>query len=99
MDNNLFAQLLDSVQEADEIVKRERTPAREHVINTFEIKAIRESAKLSQEKFANLIHVSKGTLVNWEQGRRKPSGPAAVLLLAIQQDPSGVIAAIQKSGE
>jgi putative transcriptional regulator len=30
----------------------------------------------------------KGTLLNWEHGRRQPSGPAQVLLAMIAKRPS-----------
>jgi putative transcriptional regulator len=49
---------------------------------------------LSQDRFAALIHVKASTLRNWEQGRRSPSGAAAALLTAIQNDPVHVIAAL-----
>lgn len=31
---------------------------------------------LSQAEFARSLGVKKATLLNWEQGRRKPDGPA-----------------------
>ena len=42
---------------------------------------------LSQDKFANLLGISVGTLKNWEQGRRKPTGPANVLLNIAERFP------------
>ena len=41
--------------------------------------AMRRTMGLSQSLFAKLAGVSVKTLQNWEQGRRQPSGPAAVL--------------------
>jgi len=38
--------------------------------------------------FARSIGVAKGTLLNWEQGRRRPTGPAQVLLAMIAKKPS-----------
>ena len=35
-----------------------------------------------------------GTLRNWEQGRREPTGPAKALLRAISKDPLHVLAAL-----
>ena len=32
--------------------------------------------------------VAKGTLLNWEHGRRRPTGPAQVLLAMIAKKPS-----------
>jgi len=49
---------------------------------------------LSQPKFAALLHVDVGTLRNWEQGIREPSGPAKALLTAIKNDPKNVLKAL-----
>lgn len=48
---------------------------------------IREQFGLSQDKFADLVGISVGTLRNWEQGRRKPEGPARVLLRVASRHP------------
>jgi putative transcriptional regulator len=37
--------------------------------------------------FAYLIGVSKRTLENWEQGRRRPAGPARALLKIVAAAP------------
>lgn len=52
-----------------------------------EVPAIRARTGLSQAEFARYIGVKKATLLNWEQGRRKPEGPARVLLALIAKDP------------
>jgi putative transcriptional regulator len=49
--------------------------------------AIRAKLKLSQSAFAGLMGVSLRTLQDWEQGRRKPSGPAEALLRIAEQKP------------
>jgi putative transcriptional regulator len=48
---------------------------------------IRANLKLSQSAFAGLMGVSLRTIQDWEQGRRKPSGPAAALLRIAEQKP------------
>jgi putative transcriptional regulator len=48
---------------------------------------IRANLKLSQSAFAGLMGVSLRTVQDWEQGRRKPSGPAAALLRIAEQKP------------
>jgi putative transcriptional regulator len=50
---------------------------------------------LSQRVFARLVGVSVKTLQNWEQGRRQPSGPAAVLLIVLVSDPEAVLRALR----
>ena len=48
---------------------------------------IRAKLKLSQSAFAGLMGVSLRTVQDWEQGRRKPSGPAEALLRIAEQKP------------
>lgn len=94
MDKKLFAELVESMTEAGEIARGERTPAREFTVGDTDVRRIRRASGLSQAKFAKLIHVEVGTLRNWEQGRRTPTGPAQVLLRAIEKDPRSVLRAI-----
>ena len=48
---------------------------------------IRARLNLSQAAFAGLMGVSLRTVQDWEQGRRKPSGPAEALLRIAEQKP------------
>ncbi|MBI5308997.1 MAG: helix-turn-helix domain-containing protein [Planctomycetes bacterium] len=48
---------------------------------------IRSKLKLSQSAFAGLMGVSLRTVQDWEQGRRRPSGPAVALLRIAEQKP------------
>jgi putative transcriptional regulator len=56
---------------------------------------MRKAMGLSQRVFAKLVGVSVKTLQNWEQGRRQPSGPAAVLLTVLVADPEAVLRALR----
>jgi putative transcriptional regulator len=56
---------------------------------------MRDAMGLSQRVFAKLVGVSVKTLQNWEQGRRQPSGPAAVLLTVLLTDPDAVLRAMR----
>ncbi len=94
MNDNLFNELLESVQQMDEIVRGERQPSRETFVAAVKVKEIRQKTNLTQAAFANLIDVQIGTLRNWEQGRREPTGPAKALLRAIERDPEHVLAAL-----
>jgi putative transcriptional regulator len=85
---------MGSVQEMDEILRGERQPSRVFHVDPAAIKALRETTGLSQLKFALLLDVDVGTLRNWEQGRRSPTGPARALLRAIKKDPQHVLAAL-----
>ncbi|MDR0779996.1 MAG: helix-turn-helix domain-containing protein [Pseudomonadales bacterium] len=89
-----FDDLMESVQQMDEIQRGERQPSREFSVDALQVKEIRQATGLSQAKFAAIIDVQLGTLRNWEQGRREPSGAARALLRAIRQDPQHVLAAL-----
>lgn len=52
-----------------------------------DVSAIRTKSGLSQRAFARSIGVAVGTLQGWEQGRRRPEGPARVLLALIDKRP------------
>ena len=53
-----------------------------------DVAAIRGKTGLSQPIFAKSIGASLGTLKNWEQGRRRPEGPARVVLALLEKRPS-----------
>lgn len=55
------------------------------------VKTIRGKMGLSQSAFAGFLGVSVRTLQEWEQGRRKPSGPATVLLRVANNHPEVLI--------
>jgi putative transcriptional regulator len=94
MNKKLFAELVQSMEQAGEIIRGERAPSRKFVVDAVLVKKIREAAGLSQAKFAKVIDVQVSTLQNWEQGRREPTGPARALLRAISKDPKHVLAAL-----
>ncbi len=52
-----------------------------------DVRVIRARTGLSQAAFARSIGIAKGTLLQWEQRRRRPRGPARVLLALIDRDP------------
>jgi len=85
-----FAEMVESVKEAGAIMRGEMQPSRRIEVSSLDIKAIREGTKKSQNEFALMIGVSPGTLRNWEQGRRKPDGPARALLKVVAEDPAYV---------
>jgi len=58
------------------------------------VQAIREGMNMSQTSFAALLGVSPRTLQDWEQGRRKPSGPALSLLRVAAVRPDAIREAI-----
>jgi putative transcriptional regulator len=61
------------------------------------VAVIRSSYQLSQEQFARLLGISVRTLQNWEQGRRRPLGPARVLLRVAARHPAAVLDAVREA--
>jgi putative transcriptional regulator len=90
----MFEEVLGSVREAGAILRGQRKPSRRIVIRSSGVRGIRERASLSQSEFADLIGVSVKTLQDWEQGRPRPTGPAAALLSIIEHDPALAVKAI-----
>jgi putative transcriptional regulator len=60
-------------------------------------KRIRERLKLTQEEFSDRFEIPLGTLRDWEQGVSQPDRAARTLLRVIEQDPEGVVKALEKS--
>lgn len=94
MDKKLFKRLVESLEGMDQIVRGKRAPSRVFRVDAVGVKEIRALTGLSQPRFARLLQVDVGTLRNWEQGRRGPTGPARALLRAIKSDPKNVLKAL-----
>lgn len=52
-----------------------------------DVSALRRFVGLSQVGFARALGISVHTLRNWEQGRRRPEGPAVALLRIAARHP------------
>ena len=59
-----------------------------HIESGKDIAALRHFVGLSQTQFAQAVEISVHTLRNWEQGRRRPEGPAIALLKIAARHPS-----------
>jgi putative transcriptional regulator len=94
-----YDSILRGLKEAEAFLKGNTEGA---IVHTFDVPdadlpAIRAQTGLSQAEFARSIGVKKATLVNWEQGRRRPDGPARVLLALIAKDP-GIVQRVLGEG-
>lgn len=94
MNEQDFALLVESIQQAGEIRRGTRAPGRTFEFSPLDVKAIRTGLHKSQREFAQMIGVSIATLQNWEQGRRKPEGPARALLQVALFKPDAVAEAL-----
>lgn len=91
MKKEQFEELLEGVKQGGAILKGTAQASRRTEFPTSEVRRIRESYGLSQDKFASLLGISVATLRNWEQGRRKPEGPARVLLRVASEHPEAIL--------
>jgi len=73
---------------------RKRGLARQVKIEDIDVAGIRRKLGLSQQKFANAFGISVATLRGWEQGQRRPTGPARTLLTFINREPEAALRAL-----
>lgn len=84
---NVGLEILEGIREIKAHKAGEKT-LRTHVLKEpAPPDVIRARLQLSQSAFATLMGVSVRTVQDWEQGRRKPSGPAIALLRIAEQKP------------
>ena len=91
MKTQTFNELLESIREGGAILRDEQTAARTTTEEEIDVRDIRRRLDLSQIQFAAAFGISVATLRNWEQGRRKPDGPARVLLRLAKHNPAAII--------
>jgi putative transcriptional regulator len=103
MRKDLFDQLVESVKQMKEIEAGQRKPSRvtrsEELLaaGTPDVAALRAHFGLTQSKFAALLGISVDTLQNWEQRRRRPEGPAKVLLRVAAAHPEALLSVAGRS--
>ena len=85
-ERDVWQEVLDGVREIKTGGgKRTKVEAKSHIVR------VRLKSGLSQAQFAAALGVSKRTLEQWEQGRRKPSGAARQLLKIADRHPEVLI--------
>ena len=99
MKKEMFDELLHSVREGGAILRGEAAPARAYSVVDPDVAEVREIYGLSQTKFAGLLGISVRTLQNWEQRRRKPEGPARVLLRVAARHPEAVLDVVKEESK
>jgi putative transcriptional regulator len=60
-----------------------------------QVRALRARLGLTQAQFARRFGFTLDTVQQYEQGRRRPSGPASTLLRVIEADPKAVVRALR----
>jgi putative transcriptional regulator len=91
MKNEAFEGVMAGLQEALAHSRGEAVPGlvvhEPRKTADLDVAAIRRRTGASQACFARSIGIAVSTLRNWEQGRRRPEGPARVLLALLDRNP------------
>ena len=86
-DRNIGQEILEGIKEIKRFKKGDIELLTWNLNEPSPAKIIRKKLNLSQSAFASLMGVSPRTIQDWEQGRRKPQGPAKSLLRIAEQHP------------
>jgi len=86
-ERNIGQEILDGIQEIKSFKAGNGSLVTRQLKEPASVEIIRSKLNLSQAAFAGLMGVSVRTIQDWEQGRRKPSGPAKALLRIAEQRP------------
>jgi putative transcriptional regulator len=74
--------------------RADRSQFRVHVPEEIDVRAVRRRLEMSQDEFARHFGVSKRTVQDWEQRRRRPEGAARAFLRVIEREPEAVLRAL-----
>lgn len=83
---NIGEEILGAIQEIKYGNGKRRT-----IEDVEDVRHVRDELHLSQVAFSSLMGISLRTLQEWEQGRRKPRGPAISLLRIAHKHPEAFI--------
>ena len=96
METKAFEAIAAGLRDAIAYAQGDKSRGRLHrvYVPDIDVERVRGRLGLSQVDFAAAFGVSVATVRNWEQGRRRPHGPARVLLVVIEKAPGVVLDAI-----
>jgi len=88
-------EVLQSAQQARDWIQGK--PVRVRVTYVPAVRKLRARMGLSQTQFAAKFGFALDSIQNWEQGHRKPEGPARTLMVVIAKNPKAVEEALGSS--
>jgi putative transcriptional regulator len=96
MTNKAFKGIMAGIEDAVAYAEGDKSKGKAHVVAVpvVDVKKARAKTGLSQDRFAKVFGISLHTLRKWEQGQRRPQGPAKVLLAVIDKEPDAVMRCI-----
>jgi putative transcriptional regulator len=96
MSRKAFEMIKAGLEDAIAYAEGDKNRGRERrvYVPNIDVAVMRARLGLSQGDFAAAFGVSVATVRNWEQGRRRPDGPARVLLAVVDREPEAVLRAL-----
>ena len=93
-------EIVAGLEEAVRWSQGEAVPVRQTTVRIPEVdvRRVRQKLGLSQAEFAAKFRFTPASVRNWEQGRRRPEGPARVLLAVIDRHPEAIEDALRGLG-
>lgn len=91
------SKILTGARQAVAYARGDKVAARVTVVTVpaeVDVRQIRENLKMTQEEFSARFGFTLGSIRNWEQGHRRPEGPARILLTVIAKAPDAVMNAL-----
>ncbi len=83
--------IADGLKDVEEYIdENKQTLHKVNVPVDIDVKRVRSMVNMTQKEFANEFGFTISAIRNWEQGRRKPEGPASILLKLISSAPDVV---------
>ncbi|HZF32670.1 MAG TPA: XRE family transcription factor [Candidatus Angelobacter sp.] len=95
-DRHVRRQIADDPDTAPELTPAQAKRARAvHPPASIDVQRIRRRLGLSQAAFASRYGFRTRTVQEWEQRRRRPEGPARILLRVIEREPEAIERALK----
>jgi putative transcriptional regulator len=96
-DRDVRRQIAADPDTAPELTPRRAKRARVvHPPASIDVQRIRRRLGLSQAAFARRYGFRTRTVQEWEQRRRRPEGPARILLRVIEREPEAIERALKR---
>lgn len=95
MGKKAFDKIAEGLNEALEIARGERKPAKLHVPAEINVREIRAKTKMSQDDFAAAFGFTVNQIKDWEQNRCRPLGGNRAYLMLIKDHAEQVLVLLQ----
>ncbi len=99
MTSTAYKKITEGLTEALAIARGETAAARLHVPPEIDVRAIRDRARMSQDRFASAFGFTIHQVRQWEQGRARPLGAMRAYLMLIDQNPDGILTALRSAAQ